>query len=189
MLESIRAQEITMKSCRAGSCGGPQGAQSFPFASYWVMWSQYMRTLPHNVIFLPPFLFFCYEGYVSRGKQSWGCVTERIASNCASAFTAMEMPLWLGNHQGDLQPPLSAFRLRFKGRTEKHHFPGVSSLVTASEIPKLWQTDAVAVYGYVSGYSGTTALSSSHRHGVMTRMSPKLVLFFFLCGCACPNLS
>lgn len=175
MLENIRAQEITMKSCRAGAWGGPQGAQSFPFASYWVMWSQYVHTLCHNIVFLSPFLFFCYEGCVSREKRSGGCVTEKIVSNCASAFTAVEMPLWLGNHQGDLQPPLSAFSLRFKRRTEKHHSPGECSLVTASEIPKLWQTDVVAVHGYVSGYSSATAFSSSHGHEAMMKMSPKLV--------------
>lgn len=64
--------------------------------------------------------------------------------------------------------------LQFEGRTEKHHFPGDSSLVTASEIRELWQMDAVAAHGYVSGYSGVTALSSSHRHEAMTRMCPKL---------------
>lgn len=80
-----------MKSCRAGAWGGLQGAWSFPCASYWVLWSQCVHTLPHD-IFLPPFLFFCYEGCVSREKQSYGCVTERIASNCASAFTVVEIP-------------------------------------------------------------------------------------------------
>lgn len=176
-----------MKSCRAGAWGGPQRAQCFPFASYWVMWSQHVHTLSHNIVFLPPFLFFCYEGCVSREKRSWGCVTEKIISNCASAFTAVEMPLWLGNHQGDLQPPLSAFSLRFKRRTEKHHSPGECSLVTASEIPKLWQTDVVAVHGYVSGYSSACFQLVTRTWSDDENVSK--TAFFFLCGCACPNWS
>lgn len=105
-----------MKHCRAGTWGGSQGAQSFPSALYWVMQRQYLHTLPHNVVLLPPLLLFCSEGCVSRRKQSWGCATEGIASNQAAAFSAVDMPFRLGSHQGDLQPPLPAFGLREEQR-------------------------------------------------------------------------
>lgn len=107
--------EITTKRCRAGTWGGSQGARSFPSAADWVTWSQHLHTLPHTVILLPP-LLSCSEGCVSRGEQLWGCATARIALNQAAAFTAVGMPLCLGNHPGDSQPPLPAFGLREEQR-------------------------------------------------------------------------
>lgn len=77
------------------------------------MWSQYMHIFPlASVSFLLP-----WKMCQSLEKSSLEAVLQK-----GLLQTAMEMPLWLGNYQGDLQPPLFAFSLRFKERTEKHHF-------------------------------------------------------------------
>lgn len=87
-----------------------------------------MHALPHG-IFLLPFLFFVMKD-VSAEQSSLGAVSQK------GLLWTVPQPSALWRCPSDWTAPggfTAAFSLRFKGRTEKHHFPRNSSLVTASE--------------------------------------------------------
>lgn len=114
--------------------GRPQGAQTFPLhPTGWCGASTCAPSLMASSCFHFSSLLWrmCQQSKSVSGLCHW----KDCFGLCLSLQLSGDVPL-TGQHQGDLQPPSSAFSLRFKGRTEKHHFPRNSSLVTASETPR-----------------------------------------------------